>query len=270
MRYVITGQEGLIGRSLKERLDEKGHECVLGVDLRDGKNINKISDYKIEKADIFFHLAAHCKINESVDFPEKTFMNNARGAENVFEFCRKNKIPKIVYFSSSRVEHEERNPYTASKLYGEELCKAYKQCYGIDFLIIRPSTVYAPGEDLTHRLMDIWVNNAKQGKDLEIRGDKNKSLGFTYIDDFLDGLDLILEKSEWNKDYTICGKSCKLVEVANEIIKQSGSKSKIIYKNAEIAQPQIVENGVSKELIDWGFNPKIDIVEGIRRCLNYK
>ena len=264
MKYAITGHKGLIGKELKERLDSAGHTCELAVDKRDynKENIIDMEDWKVKGVDIFFQLAAHCKINQAIKNPALPFENNVLGIYSVLEFCRRNKIPKIVFFSSSRVLSKENNPYTVSKLYGEELCKAYKACYGIDYIIIRPSTVYSPGKDETHRLMDIWINNAKKGKYLEIYGDKHKSLSFTYVEDFVDGVMRFIKvwNENYNKEYNIAGNEELLVDVAKEIKRQTKSKSKIVFKSPETEQPQIVH-------LQSDFKCLTTIKEGIRKCL---
>jgi len=261
MKYAITGHLGLIGGPLKARLDRLGHKCSLAVDLRNYSDVRNMINYEKKDIDILFHLAAFCKINQSIEYPEIIFDNNVEGINSVLEFCRKNKVKKIIFFSSSRVLNKEKNPYTASKVYGEELVKAYFQCYGINYLVIRPSSVYGPGDDKTHRLIDIWINNARDGKPLIIYGDKNKVLTFTYIDDFLDALEIALKES--NKEISISGKEeVKLIDLAKEIIKQTSSNSTIIFKDPELAQPQKthVENTID-------YDPKVNIKEGIRRCL---
>lgn len=262
MKYAITGHKGLIGRKLKERLDSEGHSCRMSVDSRESAmNVMYMKDCKVEEVDVLFHLAAFCKINKTIENPSLAFENNVQGTYNVLEFCRRNKIPKIVFFSSSRVLSPEKNPYTASKIYGEELVKAYSQCYGLEYLIIRPSTVYG-GEDKTHRLMDTWIKNAQMGRPLIIYGDENKTLDFTHIDDFIVGVMYTL-KGEWNKEYNISGKKeLKLIDVAKEIISQANTKSKIIFKKPELAQPQRV-----KVECNVDYTPKVDIKEGIKREL---
>ncbi len=267
MNFIITGHKGLIGRRLKQRLEGGGNECILSVDLRDKSNpldVRNLSKKEISKADILFHLASNCKINKCVDNPEWAF-ENVEGIFNSLEFCRKNKIPKIVYFSSTRVLCPEKNTYTSSKLYGEELCEAYKKCYGIDYIIIRPSTVYGPGEDITKRLMSIFINNAKNNKELVIFGDKDKTLDFTYVDDFVEGVILSLQR--WNESYDIAGNDeMKLIDVANEIISQTKSLSKIRFAPHEIEQPQKVKIDISK-IRALGYNPQIKVREGISKCL---
>ncbi len=275
MRYIISGSRGLIGEKLKERLDKEGHKCILEIDQRCGSNILSLDSYQLtpttQHTDIFFHLAAFCKINETVKHPELAFLNNAEGTYNALEFCRKNNIKKFVYMSSSRTLSPEENPYTASKKYGEALCEAYKQCYGIDYIIIRPSTVYGECHDLTTRLLTKWVINALKDEPLIIFGDKNKTLDFTHVNDFVDGIILLL--NNWdkakNESYDICGDDQRrLIDVA-DIIHNTIKKVVIVeYDKAEIAQPQNVKIDISK-LRKFGYNPKIKLEEGIRRLVNF-
>src|SRR3989344_1514808 len=169
MNFAMTGHKGLIGSFLLKKLIERGDKPVLLVDTREGKNILDIGNYNLkDKIDVFIHLASFCKINKIIENPLLTFENNSKGMERIMEFCRKNEIPKMVFTSSSRILSKEKNPYTASKIYGEELVKGYFQCYGIDYVIIRPSTVYGPFNDKTKRLIDIWILNALKGEELKI------------------------------------------------------------------------------------------------------
>ena len=263
----MTGHKGLIGSSLLKKLITDGHEPVLLVDKRDGKNILDINKFELEKpADMMIHLAAFCKINQSIENPELPFENNVRGAYEVLEFCRKNKISKIIFASSSRVLNREKNPYTVSKIFGEELAKAYSECWGIDYVIVRPSTVYGPFNDETNRLVDIWILNALSGKELQIYGDENKTLDFTYVDDFTDGF--LLAMKQKNSEYDIStGKSTKVSDVADMIISLAGKGKKKFYP-IEISQPQEVELDIS-EIQKLGYEPKVGIEEGIKKTFEW-
>ena len=271
MRYIITGNEGLIASYLKRRLDKEGHECAMQIDKRSGFDICDLlfKEYELNKpVDIFFHFAAQCKIAESIANPILPHKNNVDGILSVLEFCRKHKIPKIVAASTSRVLSEERNPYVASKIYLEELVKSYSECYGIEYIIVRPSTVYGPMFDSTSRLINNWLTASFKGEELRLYGDKNKTLDFTYIDDFVDGIMLTL-KANWNKSYNISGHDeTNLYDLANEIVKQTKSKSQINFYDSERAQPQRVNIDIS-EMQDIGFKPKIKIKEGVNKMVNW-
>jgi len=274
MNFIITGSAGLIGSKLKERLD-KSNKCIMEIDMRLGSNVLSLNSIRLtqktQHTDIFFHLAAHCKINEGTLNPELPHINNCQGTYQCLEFCRKNNIKKFVYMSSSRVLSKEVNPYTASKLYGEALCEAYKQCYGIEYLIIRPSTVYGEHHDLTTRLITKWVINAMTGDPLEIYGDENKTLDFTHVDDFVEGITCLLDN--WDKakndSYDICGDDCrKLVDVACIIEEKLGKAIDREFSAPEIAQPQQVKINIDK-LRKFGYDPKIKIEEGLDRLIEF-
>jgi len=271
VKYAITGHRGLIGTYLKDRLDKEGHECVLQIDKREGFDTTDLmfKDYKLsDKVDIFFHFAAQCRINEAIAKPILPHRNNVDGILSVLEFCRKHKIPKIVAASSSRVLSPERNPYVASKIYLEEMVKAYHDCYGMDYVIVRPSTVYGPMFDETSRLINNWLTAGFKGEELRLYGDKSKTLDFTYIDDFVDGVMLTL-KAPWNKTYNISGQDeTNLYELAEEIVKQTKNKSLINFYDEEKSQPQQVNVDIS-EIQDIGFKPKIDIKEGVKRMVEW-
>jgi len=267
MNFIMTGYKGLIGSFLLEELKKRGHNPVLLVDKKDGTDIIDLDKIKLnEKCDLMIHLASFNKINKTIENPELAFKNIALGTFRVLEFCRKNNIPKIVYTSSSRILEKEKNPYTAAKIFGEELCKAYSQCYGIKYVIIRPSTVYGPRDINTPRVIPIFIQNALHDKELKIYGDENKTLDFTYIDDFISGF-LIAIKQE-NKEYDFgTGESTKLSEVADLIIKNIG-KGRKVFERAEIAQPQNVGLDISG-MRKLGYNPKISIEEGIERTIDW-
>jgi len=268
MNFIITGHRGLIGTFLKERLEKEGHTCKMTYDLRDGQDVRKLDKYK-RKANVLFHLAAFCKINETVLNPKLAFDNNVEGIYRVLEFCRKSDIKKIVFFSTSRNLSPEENPYTASKKYGEDLCEAYRQCYGIEYIIVRPSSVYAPFNDLTGRLLTNWCRAACAGRELKIYGDENKTLDFTHIDDFNDGIILLINNWEQNKNkaYDISGdRETYLIEVANLI--NNYQPIKVSYYLPEVAQPQRVKVDIS-EMKKLGYKPKISIEEGIKQMMEF-
>jgi UDP-glucose 4-epimerase len=244
---------------------------VKGIDIREGLNILDIGQIPIEdEVGLMVHAAAHCKINQSIKEPGLSYKNNVLGSSNVLEFCRKKDIPKIVFFSSSRVLSKEKNPYTASKLYGEELCKSYQHSYGINYVIIRPSTVYGGFWDETKRLMHIFIANALQNKDLEIYGDpKTKTLDFTHVKDFTKGVMLAIDHPQWNKEYNISGKEeFNIYELAKFIIQETRGKSQIKVFDAEIAQPQQVKVDNS-EIEKLGYKPEIGVREGVKETIEW-
>ncbi len=90
-------------------------------------------------------------------------------------------------------------------------------------------------------------------KDLIIYGDKKKTLSFTHIDDFIRAIFYTLEK--WNVEYNIAGKEVNLYKLAQKMIKESNSKSKIKFLPPETAQPQRVKLDTKKiRKLGWKQN----------------
>ncbi len=266
----MTGHKGLIGSFLLKRLIDEDHHPAMLVDLRDGSDIRNMDkadpEAPKEPIDMMIHLAALCKISGSIRNPHRCFQHNVIGTERVFEFCRTRGIPRIVFTSSSRVLSPERNPYTASKTFGEELLRGYSQSYGIEQVIVRPSTVYGPFNDLTRRLVDILMINALTGKPLEIYGDEHKTLDFTYVDDFTDAMMLAIEQR--NDDFNVSGgREVNVGYVADLIIKLNGGGRKEFHP-PETSQPQRVSVDIEK-MRNLGYNPRVSIEEGIKRCFRY-
>jgi nucleoside-diphosphate-sugar epimerase len=269
MNVVLTGHMGLIGHFLKRKIVAEGYDVVTELDRTVGSELSSLSGLIIDKKiDLMIHSAAHCKINESISNPEKTFNDNVLGVFHVLEFCRANKIPKIVFFSSSRILSPEKNPYTASKVYGEELCKSYCRCYGIEYVIIRPSTVYGPFWDKTERLIHKFIVNALGNKSLEIFGNpETKTLDFTYIDDFIDGVMIAMKKK--NKEFDISGGGeYNVYKLAQFIISETESSGKIVVYPKEIEQPQQVslDLGAIRSL---GYRPRFSVEEGVRKTIEW-
>jgi len=271
MQYAITGHQGLIGTYLKKRLDKEGHKCVLQIDQREGFNVMDLMFKETElsdKIDVFYHFAAQCRINEAIANPILPHRNNVDGILSVLEFCRKHDVPKIVTASSSRVLSPERNPYTASKVYVEEMTRAYSDCYGLEHIIVRPSTVYGPLFDETSRLINNWFTAAFKEKELKLYGDKNKTLDFTYIDDFVDGV-MLATKGPWNQSYNISGnEEVNLYDLGKYIIEKTGTSSKLNMYPEERAQPQQVKVDISA-MRDIGFKPKVNIKKGVDKMIKF-
>ena len=258
MNFVLTGHKGLIGSVLLNRLLQAGHTPIELIDIREGRNIRDMMELKSkERVDVVFHLAAFCKIKECINEPWLPWLNNVGGVHAVMEYCRKHDVPKIVFTSSTRVLYPEKNVYTASKVYGEELV----QSYGLDFSILRPSTVYAPFKDQTERVTHKFIEAAFAKKPLKIYGDKNKTLDFTYVDDFVDAL-LACSKEKntiWNVG---TGREVKLFDVAQYIIDNTGGLGTIEFHPPEKLQPQRV-------VVDTDYPCPTTMEEGMLKVINF-
>jgi len=230
IKILITGHKGLIGSELYKRFKDT-HE-VDGVDR--GDNLQN------KQYDLIIHCAANCIIRDIIQNPELA-LENVNYTCNLMEFARRNSCKKVVMFSSSRVHHPEENPYTVGKKYNEAIAKAYKECYGIDYIIVRPETVWGANDNPV-RAIPVWINNALNNKSIMIYGDESKEMPPVHITDFADRLiPTIHEFAEGKNEkdiYTITGSVMKVGEMIDIIKKHTNSQSEVIFKNKETAQPQ--------------------------------
>ncbi len=178
--------------------------------IEDARKYNELS-YLIQtiKPEVVIHLAAVSHANISNKKAHSTFDHSLRTLENALDASIKGDIVKqFVYFSSSMVygdwteevltEKSPTNPlgvYGSLKLAGEMIVRSYGRVFGLPYTIIRPSALY--GERcISRRIVQIFIEDALEGKDLSIIGDINQKLDFTYIDDLVDGLCLAIGNFE--------------------------------------------------------------------------
>ena len=180
-------------------------EHQIPVILEDARDYHRLSHAIAPlKPDIIVHLAAVAHIDRANKDPWSTFDNSLRTLENSLDVARAIKAG-FVYFSSSTVygdfsqpiiaEDEPLTPYGIYgnlKLAGERMCIAYNQIYGMPLTIVRPQALYGP-RCVSGRVTQIFIERAMQGKPIVIHGDGTEVHDFTYIDDLIQGMRLILE-----------------------------------------------------------------------------
>ncbi|MCC6728484.1 MAG: NAD(P)-dependent oxidoreductase [Chthonomonadales bacterium] len=149
------------------------------------------------------HLAAVAHAGHSNKDPYSTFDHSLRTLENALDAAR-GQLEHFVYLSSSMAygtfracEVTEEHPlepmgiYGALKVAGEKMVIAYQQVFDLPYTIIRPSALYGP-RCVSRRVGQVFVESAIQGGALRVDGDGTERLDFTYIDDLVAGIELVL------------------------------------------------------------------------------
>lgn len=305
MNVLITGSSGQIGTNLALRLLEQGH-AVLGVDIRPNPWTAQIptllQDLSLHyhqfqdgigqvmypmKIDLVVHFAAHAKVHELVEQPERALANITM-TFNVLEFCRHNHLP--IIFSSTRevygdIHHyitEEtyadfaftESPYSASKIAGEALVYSYARCYDLRYLVFRFSNVYGRFDNdiqRMERVIPLFIRKIYNDEALTIYG-QDKMLDFTYIDDCIDGvlrgIELITSAKEANHTINLAfGQGNTLVAMANYIGNSLGKQPEIIVKptrRGEVTR-YIANIGRARAILD--YHPKTPLDQGIPQAV---
>ena len=178
MKALVTGGAGFIGSNLVDRLIADGHTVTVidnesadsneqfywnplaqnyNYDVRDYTMVRKL----YEGQDAVFHLAAEARIQPTIEDPLKAFENNMIGTATVLECARVCGVKRVVYSSTSAaygisntpplsetMPTDCLNPYSVSKVAGEEMCKMYARLYGMETVTFRYFNVYGERQPL--------------------------------------------------------------------------------------------------------------------------
>lgn len=260
--------------AIKERV------CVFRGSTRDQDCLRRaVTSFK---PNYIIHLAAMPLANLALDHPEEAVDAILQGTINVLHMARDlPDLKRMVYVSSSmvygdfvRVPAQEDDPkdpkelYGSLKLSGELLVRSFGRLYGIDYTIVRPSAVYGP-TDNNRRVLGIFLERALRSEPLIVRG-ANQSLDFTFVDDAADGIVAsTLHESASGRTYNITRGQGRSIQEAAQIVARLVPGTVIKIDEADSRMPTRGQLDISRARSEIGFEPRIDIEEGLRRYYVY-
>ena len=262
-----------------EMIKEDKKINILYHDARDYHLLSRsISDFQ---PNVLIQLAAVSHANRSNKDPFSTFDNSLRTLENALDVC-KNFIDHFIYFSSSMVygnfnsknvtEDSVCEPigiYGALKLAGEIIVKSYGNVFDLPYTIVRPSALY--GERcVSRRVGQIFIENALTEKPIIIKGDGSEKLDFTYIEDLVNGVKLIIEneKSKFQTFNLTYGNSNSVKNLLN-VLMGHFNNIKIEYTEKEPFTPSRGTLDISKARKLLAYNPQYPIEIGYPKYIDW-
>jgi len=303
MKIIITGGAGFIGSHLAEYWINQNAQVIIVDNLRTGyvENIPKhpniefvkqsITNKKIvfeilEKADYVFNLAALVSVPESVDNPVECNEINVLGLINLLEASKKYNIKKIVHSSSAAVygdnpespketsmKPEPKTPYGITKLDGEYYCQFYHQSFGVNAVSLRYFNVFGPRQDPKSQYaaaIPIFISKAIKNEAITIFGDGKQTRDFIFVKDIVQANVRAAENKNVFDVYNVAsGNSISIFELAELIIKETKSKSEIIFKPERSGDIKHSLADIESTKKEMSFLPKVDLIEGIRQTIDY-
>ena len=214
-KILVTGGVGFIGSNLIKVLNKRDFNVYSLDNYSSGNKNNEIPGItyineditKINNIDsdfdLCFHLAAQSRVQPSFDNPEESFRVNVYGTSKVMEWAKENDIKVIYAGSSSKHHNPSDSPYAMYKFMGEEVCKLYRESFGVNVEIARFYNVYGPGENVDEKygnVIGIWRAKVAKGEPLPIVGDGKQKRDFIHVSDIVEGLKKIAFSDFHHKD----------------------------------------------------------------------
>jgi nucleoside-diphosphate-sugar epimerase len=300
---LVTGAAGFIGSHLCRRLVADGNEAVGLDDLSDGniENLASVPDVRFVEADlrdegavraaadgcsVIFHQGAMRSVPRSIAQPEATTDVNVRGTLNVLLAARDHGA-SVVFASSSSVYGDQetfplredmapllRSPYAASKLAGEAYCRSWWLSYGVPTVALRYFNVYGPGQDPANEYAAVvprFVMACLAGSAPEVHGDGEQSRDFTYIDDVVEANLLAGQAPERarGRAMNVGGgheptSVNRVLEIVAELTDATPEPEHTPSREGDVRRTE-ADVSLARQLI--GYEPKVDIAEGLRRTV---
>src|SRR3989339_2269899 len=301
---VVTGGAGFLGSHLCDRLLSEGMKVVCIDNLLTG-NLNNIShlfgneNFTFLKHDItnfifvpgdvdyILHFASPASPIDYLKLPIQTLKVGSLGTHKVLGLA-KEKNARILLASTSEVygdpdihPQEEtywgnvnpigpRGVYDEAKRFAEAITMAYHRYHNVETRIVRIFNTYGPRMRLDDgRALPAFVGQALRGQDITVFGDGSQTRSFCYVSDLVEGIYRLLLSDEVEPVNLGNPNEITIKEFAEEVIKQTGSKSKIVYKPLPEDDPKVRQPDISKAKKILGWEPKVGRAEGLKVTVDY-
>jgi dTDP-glucose 4,6-dehydratase len=298
---VVTGGAGFLGSHLCEHLLAQGHRvvCVDNLETASLENIDHIRGDDFEfvnhdvmetieiegKVDLVFHLAAIPSPIDYMRLPLLTLKIGSYGTHNALGLA-KWKRARFVLASTSEVYGDPQihpqpesywgnvNPvgprgvYDEAKRYSEAMTMAYHRQQGVDTSIARIFNTY--GSRMRRhdgRAIPTFMRQALDNKPLTVFGDGSQTRSFCYVDDMIKGIYLLAMSEEHLPINLGNPNEFTILELAETVIRVTGSQSEIVHEALPIDDPQTRQPDVTRAKQILGWEPEIELEEGLRRML---
>ena len=304
MKIILTGAAGFLGSHISDRLIKEGHSVIGLDDLSTGSmaNLEHLLDHPkfnffehdvreaiLIKGDAILNFACPASPVHYQADPVRTIETNFLGIINMLHLARKLKIPLVqastseVYGDPTESPQKEsywgnvnpigiRSCYDEGKRAAETLCFDYRRQYGVDTRVIRIFNTYGPRMAVGDgRVVSNFVVQALSGIDITIYGEGQQTRSFCFVSDLVDGIYRMLSSKEVIDAPINLGNpnEFSMVELAHTVLKLTGSKSKIVYKDLPLDDPRQRKPDITraKDVLKW--SPKIELEQGVSQTIDY-
>ena len=302
-RILVTGGAGFLGSHLCDRLIADGHEVICLDNFFTGKKKNiahlmSNPNFELMRHDVvqpiyaeidwIFNLACPASPVHYQRDPVRTIKTNVMGALNSLG-CAKQNNARVLQASTSEVYGDPKvhpqpesyrgavNPigiracYDEGKRTAETLFFDYHRQHGLDIRVVRIFNTYGPRMTANDgRVVSNFIVQALTGQDITIYGDGTQTRSFCYVDDLIDGIVRMMNVENFTGPVNLGNPGeFTMLELAELVLKLTGSKSKIVYRPLPQDDPTqrcpVID--LAKEKLGW--QPTVKLEDGLRRTIAY-
>jgi dTDP-glucose 4,6-dehydratase len=298
---VVTGGAGFLGSHLCDYLVADGHRVICVDNLETGSlqnvehlrgpdfafvNHDVITHLEIdEPIDFVFHLASPASPIDYLRLPLQTLKVGSYGTHNALGLA-KFKRARFLLASTSEVYGDPaihpqpetywgnvnpigpRGVYDEAKRYAEALTMAYHRQQGVDTCIVRIFNTYGsrmrPNDG---RAIPTFMRQALADEPITVFGDGSQTRSFCYVDDLIRGIVLLARSGEHLPVNIGNPQELALLELAETVQRVTRSKSEIVFEALPVDDPQVRQPDITRARQLLGWEPQVDIEDGLRRVL---
>mgnify|MGYP001294042617 FL=1 len=299
---LITGGSGFLGSHLSKKLIENGEEVLCLDNFYTGKkaNINELiknPNFELIRHDVteplnievdkIWHLACPASPVHYQYNPIKTTKTSFMGTYNMLGLAKRvgaklllastsevygdpEVTPQIESYKGSVNTTGIRSCYDEGKRIAETLCSDYHRMHGVDVRIMRIFNTYGPNmRSDDGRVISNFIVQALKNKQLTIYGDGSQTRSFCYVDDLINGMNLLME-SNFGKPINIGNSEEFTIKQLAFLIKDLiNPKLEIVYKDLPQDDPRQRRPSIklAKEILKW--KPETQLKDGLIKTIEW-
>ncbi len=301
---VVTGGAGFLGSHLCDKLLEDNFKVICVDNLSTGStdNISHLSgndNFSFIKHDVtnyifipgevdyILHFASPASPIDYLKLPIQTLKVGSLGTHKALGLAKEKKATFLLA-STSEVYGDPKihpqsedywgnvNPigprgvYDEAKRFAEALTMAYHRYHGVDTRIVRIFNTYGPRmRPDDGRALPTFIGQALKGEDITVFGDGSQTRSFCYVTDLIDGIFKLLMSNEIEPVNIGNTDEITVKDFADEVIKVTGSKSKIVFGQLPINDPKVRQPSIEKAKKILGWEPKVKRKPGLEKTIEY-
>lgn len=302
-RVLIAGGAGFLGSHLCERYLDAGWQVICLDNFFTGRRENVrhllshphfelvrhdiVEPYKAE-VDLVMNFACPASPVHYQSNPIKTMKTSVIGTMNLLGLAKRVKA-RYAHASTSEVygdplQHPQpesywgnvnpigtRSCYDEGKRAAETLCFDYQRMHDLEIRIVRIFNTYGPRMAADDgRVVSNFVVQALRGEDLTIYGEGSQTRSFCYVDDLVDGIIALATQNDVTGPLNIGNAGeFTVLELAEKVIKMTGSKSKLVRKPLPLDDPKVRRPDLTLAEKFLGYRPKVSLDEGLEKTIAY-